>query len=71
MKNRLHVGEQVPPMLLYEFLLLFSVYRATFPQTFREANTPPGGSMKVFIGVSVGIIIGYFLAAFLRDTGKK
>ena len=46
------------------------VYRATFPMTFKEISQSNGDGMKVFLGVSVGVIMGIVLAQYLRKAGK-
>ena len=47
------------------------VYRATFPMTFKEIMSQSSGDgMKVFLGVSAGVIIGIVLAQYLRKAGK-
>lgn len=45
------------------------MYRASFPETFKEANNAPSHSMHIVLGISVSIVIAYFLSNFLRNTG--
>ena len=47
------------------------MYRASFPETFRETNNPPKQGMKVFLGISVSIVIAYLVAEFMRRTGRR
>lgn len=42
------------------------VYRASFPETFKEVNSQSRGTVQVLLGVSVSLIVAYFLADFLR-----
>lgn len=58
------------PYHLALICIVLLVYRAAFPQTFKEANNPPNETVKVLLGVSVSIVIGYFLAGFLRDSSR-
>lgn len=51
-------------------LSLCSVYKATFPLTFKEIKSHgKGDGLKVVVGVAVGVTIGVFLARFLSQTG--
>ena len=51
-------------------LLLFLVYRATFPKTFKEIAAGSGHYRIVVPLVAANLVIGYFLASFLRKTGN-
>ena len=55
----------------YYCYYLFLVYRATFPQTFKELkDADKGMGLKVFAGTSLAIIVGIILAEFFKRTSK-
>lgn len=46
------------------------MYRASFPDTFKETNDQAGGgTVQILMGISVSIVIAYFLSDFLRTSG--
>ncbi len=46
-----------------------TVYRATYPKTFKEVAAGSGDGFKVLVGVVTAMVIGTITANFLRDTG--
>lgn len=47
------------------------MYRAQFPQTFKEMKAPSGDYKIVIPVVTAGCLIAVWLADFLRRTGKR
>ena len=47
-----------------------TVYRATFPKTFKEIAAGTGHYRIVIPVVAANLVVGYFLAGFLRNSGE-
>lgn len=47
-----------------------TVYRATFPQTFKEIRAGHGDYKKVIPALAIMMLFGAWLAGFLRKTGE-
>ena len=53
-----------------QYIVSIAVYRAQFPETFKEALTQESDGKEVFGGVAIGLAAAFVFFVFLKKYGK-